>query len=277
MVKQIKSHSWDDVNKMISLIEPYIAIDDGGKDGTGCSKFGGMPDLPLAYEWPEYNGKPMIFYGQLNLSEVPDCEIDNILPKTGILYFFSFFKNPESEFGAEYDFLKSKAEYKVLFYDGDLDKISNRQFPIDLIATYQFKEMPITLSMNYKIPTSTETWNVEKIGFSENDMEHFDELTYDGDYFVADTMLGTPSPIQYGVDYDWAYASMDLDLPTVDYEDPEFQTEVDKLRPEYINLLSFTMEQRFEEIGISLCYFGITKDDLNNKNFDNVVFILQDT
>lgn len=49
------------------------------------------------------------------------------------------------------------------------------------------------------------------------------------------------------------------------------------LRPEFINLFSFPMYDKFEVIGYSNCYFGITKEDLKNKNFDNTVFIMQDT
>lgn len=277
LVNEIKKFKWDEIDKITSLIEPYIEISNSTNVKIGCSKFGGRPDLPKEFYWPMFENKPMVFYGQINLSEISNFGIDSVLPPTGILYFFSYFKNPENEFGAEYNFLMDKKKYKVLFYDGELNSLKSVDFPNDLISDYQFKDMPISFNLDYNIPSYYDIWKVENADLSKADIDTYFKLTSNGDYYRDETILGTPSPIQAGVDYDWAYASMDLDLSTVDFNDPSFKAEVNKLRPEFINLLSFSMDDRFESIGISLCYFGITKTDLKNKNFDKVIFVMQDT
>src|SRR4051812_44223754 len=50
----------------------------------GVSRFGGSPDLPMAFKWPERAGKPLSFLAQLDLTELRHPE----LPSTGWLAFF---------------------------------------------------------------------------------------------------------------------------------------------------------------------------------------------
>jgi uncharacterized protein YwqG len=54
----------------------------------GATKFGGSPDLPAGYAWPEHNGSPLPFVAQLNLSEVARYDMMHLLPVEGRLYFF---------------------------------------------------------------------------------------------------------------------------------------------------------------------------------------------
>jgi len=54
----------------------------------GRSKFGGSPDLPIDYVWPHYNGSPVSFIAQINLSEISRDDLRHTLPPSGILHFF---------------------------------------------------------------------------------------------------------------------------------------------------------------------------------------------
>jgi uncharacterized protein YwqG len=51
-----------------------------------CSKFGGIPDLPGSFQWPEHKCGPYRFIGQVNCSELPPGM--NLLPPSGLLSFF---------------------------------------------------------------------------------------------------------------------------------------------------------------------------------------------
>ena len=86
-------------------------------------------------------------------------------------------------------------------------------------------------------------------------------------------VLGTPCPIQDPVEFDWSYSYLEVEYS----DDPKLQVKINNLRPEFINLLSFTMWGKFDKIGISNCYFGIRKEDLKAKKFNNTIFIMQDT
>lgn len=52
--------------------------------GLGASRFGGCPDVPLAFAWPERDGRPLAFLAQLDLSALPASS----LPNVGWLLFF---------------------------------------------------------------------------------------------------------------------------------------------------------------------------------------------
>lgn len=55
---------------------------------SGKSKFGGHPDLPQTYTWPDYQRSPLPFIAQINLSDILSYDIKHYLPPTGMLYFF---------------------------------------------------------------------------------------------------------------------------------------------------------------------------------------------
>lgn len=60
------------------------------RDSTeiGTSRYGGLPDLPEAIEWPRNaDGELLGFFMQLRLSELPHSPAI-VLPDTGMLYFF---------------------------------------------------------------------------------------------------------------------------------------------------------------------------------------------
>lgn len=59
-------------------------------DRKSTSYFGGKPLLAKGVEWPRSfdNSSSLMFVGQLDLADVPDFSQRNLLPKTGMLYFF---------------------------------------------------------------------------------------------------------------------------------------------------------------------------------------------
>lgn len=267
----VLKRKWENPEKIKSLIEEIISISNP-KNETSLSKFGGVPNLPRKFSWPEYDKKSMVFLAQINLDEVSEFDSEKILPQSGILYFFAFFEKPENEFGAEYSFSFDKNRFKVLFFDGGLEETEKIEFPKSLPIEYHFKEQKISFDLNFQIPPTIETWKVENKMLSKKDLEEYNSYLLSDDNHYENTILGTPYPIQYGVDYDWSSSYL-----SIQEENDENKKKIELIRPEFINLLSFTMLDKFDKIGISNCYFGIRKEDLINKRFENVVFILQDT
>ncbi|WP_298903127.1 YwqG family protein [uncultured Psychroserpens sp.] len=263
---------WSEPDKIKSMIEPIIVMNYGRTQNLGSSKLGGTPDLPSTIEWPKFEGHSMVFYGQLNLSDIANLHQDSLLPKTGILYFFSYFPAPESEFGAAYDFIKDKAEYKVIYVE-NVAALEPTKFPKDLTADYHFKQRSLNFELKFQLPPTIECSAYDAANLGTKDADIYDQLLTNNDHCEESTVLGTPCPIQYGVDFDWAYSYLDI----TNFSDPKQKESIDKLRPEFINLFSFPMYDIFEKIGYSNCYFGITKEDLKNKNFKKAVFVMQDT
>ena len=78
--------------KIVSAAKPAILIElidsEEAKIAIGDSKIGGNPDLPSDYTYPQWENKPLGFIGQINLASASKFDIDNLLPKVGLLSFF---------------------------------------------------------------------------------------------------------------------------------------------------------------------------------------------
>jgi hypothetical protein len=54
----------------------------------GVSRLGGLPDLSPALEWPVWQGQSQSFIAQINLLELPEFSERDLLPRSGMLFFF---------------------------------------------------------------------------------------------------------------------------------------------------------------------------------------------
>lgn len=90
----IESNGLGSVSKaLINLSRDSIRITTDNKNdeniNIGRSKFGGRPDVPQGFLWPQNDtGQPLYFICQLNLNEVKPFDLSNLLPSSGILSFF---------------------------------------------------------------------------------------------------------------------------------------------------------------------------------------------
>ncbi len=55
---------------------------------VGASKMGGDPDVPVAFDWPVCDERPMAFLMQLNLADVAGFRTSQFATSEGMLYFF---------------------------------------------------------------------------------------------------------------------------------------------------------------------------------------------
>lgn len=70
-------------------LEPDVRDEGSGDDvPLGESRFGGAPDLPIDWPWPECDGEPMTFVAQIALAELRAFDAANELPAEGTLSFF---------------------------------------------------------------------------------------------------------------------------------------------------------------------------------------------
>jgi uncharacterized protein YwqG len=100
--------------KIVSAAKPAILIElmesEDAKIAIGDSKIGGNPDLPSGYKYPQWKNRPMGFVGQMNLASASQFDIENLLPKEGVLsFFYDFYEQPWGYDPEELGF--SKVEY----------------------------------------------------------------------------------------------------------------------------------------------------------------------
>ncbi|MCC5915747.1 MAG: DUF1963 domain-containing protein [Cryomorphaceae bacterium] len=275
-LNEAKKVNWTSDFKMVEkFLKPYILIDTPFKPQgikIGQSKFGGKPDLPKNTDWPKYNNEPMVFIGQLNIRDFKKLDVENILPKAGIIYYFAYFKEPESKWGTEYDFIVDKEKYIVIYSENDT--LITADFPKELPDAYHFNEQELVFDLMYSLPVRE---SLEIKNFNEEDEENLWDFNEQFGSGEGGQILGYCSPIQADVTWDWAFS--DLGFDTYDLSESDL-ARIDSIRPEFINILQFSLENEvtgFKNIGISIGYFGIKRADLKNKRFDETILIFQDT
>lgn len=273
-LKEIKAEigilDFDNKEGVIQMIKPTVLIDSLSENiKMGGSKFGGTPDLPLHIEWPAFEGKPMVFFCQLSISELSkfDCGFTFEKP-TGLLSIFHYFKSPENEYGAEYDLGPSADQYRILLTSGG-EKLESKPFPENYLPEYKFQERGISFIQSYQIPGSPEHSVVINSDLSESDQAKLYEYAERNMNIFESQIGGYPLPLQDGTDLDWTA----MKFPNLDYLSKEFIDEALKFE----NLLSFSFLHDFEVIGDSNMHIGIQKSDLEKSLFEKSALIHQST
>lgn len=136
----------------INAIILSVKETDGKDIPLGASKMGGFPDLPPEIEYPvmteftekwrnkktdHYAKSAMQLVTQINLYELAEsgADVENLLPKTGMLYIFWIGEIMElesySDVGLEIDVAEpdKTATYKVIWWDGDMSSLRHTEPP----------------------------------------------------------------------------------------------------------------------------------------------------
>ncbi len=248
--------------QLISLLRPAIALTatrtDDAQIPVGASKFGGAPDVPDDFEWPMWNGKPLGFLAQIDLEEVAPFDVEEVLPKSGLLSFFYEVDEPN------WTDVSTPGSWRVFLFDRSV-----RRARVD--RETEFFPASICFSAGW---SSASTFN----GSSDDDSEWMwrsnvspcvstGKVPYQGHQ-----MLGYGSPIV--VDPAW-YAER-RSHPTKD----EFDVQPS---PEDVHqwILLFQLDSDYEintmwgDVGT--LYFMIRREDLQARRFDQTWMELEYT
>ena len=242
------------------------------------SKIGGKPYLPKDFVWPYYQELPLSFLAQINLEEVKSLDKDNLLPDKGMLYFF--YELETEEWGYE---LKNKGCAKVFYYE-DISNFELIDFPEDMEDYNIVPEFKVNFKSNISYP-AYEDFDIIHNGEKEvaDNYEDFQDAYFDIynkhmeslDSYTK--LLGYPDVIQSSMEEQCAAITKGfiggIDSPK------KYREEVIKDSKDWILLFQMdTVETSDYELMFGdsgHIYFWIKKEDLKNKNFDNIWLILQ--
>ena len=93
-VDQIEVEKIKELLKTLCKNEIFMGTKEDDNVKPSSSKIGGKPWLPANFVWPTFTSyddnvtRPLSFFCQINLEEMQKFDIDNVLPKNGMLYFF---------------------------------------------------------------------------------------------------------------------------------------------------------------------------------------------
>jgi uncharacterized protein YwqG len=260
--------------------EKYISI--------GQTKIGGKPDLPNEVTWvtetnivetaekkflifnskkEETMTKPLSFIAQINLSETSLFDKDNLLPKTGLLYFF--YSAEQEVWGFDH---KDKNKFKVIYWNGDFSELKRTDFPNDLPEYSCFKPCSVEIKSEVSLPSyGHEIY--EDFADGEDD-KFWEEVYNDGE---INKLLGYSDNIQNEMELECELVTNGLYCGDPSgYNDPRAKA----LEPNAKNwrlLLQIDSNEENEMMwgDCGRLYFWIKKDDLLNKQFDKSWFSLQ--
>lgn len=108
----------------------------------GVSKMGGSPDVPEGFEFPKWNEQYLSFIAQIRLSDAKPFDLENLLPATGMLYFFC-------EFGLYLDEPYGEAfnSYRVIYLNDEAVPLNRISHPT---SKYMFNGVHPSETLVYK-------------------------------------------------------------------------------------------------------------------------------
>ncbi|MFC4633482.1 DUF1963 domain-containing protein [Dokdonia ponticola] len=245
---------------------------------VGKSKIGGKPDLPKDFEWPKSDNKSMLFCAQYNLSELTKFDKESILPKKGFFYVFLSLNQDWKEFNG------INQPYKFIF--SETENIIRTQFPNDIEENQTFKTAEIEYFQFYTIPDD-ENYKLFEFEKKYDDFSfYFHEPTdeFIGELFEnTDNMhqiLGHDRSIQSSVIYEFASKELGLYLAKSS-EHKKRWSDILELSKTYELLLQLDCDDSNTNLskfgGSGTYYFGLSKTDLENKNFNDIKMSFQIT
>lgn len=234
---------------------------------VGASKIGGKPDLPPEWDWPEWQGRPLAFLAQFRMEEFASVDIENLLPHSGMLYFF--YEAEEQPWGIDREDFGS---WRVLYYDSSLNSLRRRLPPQTLPEECQFEEILVSPELFYTLPFELDELEqlAPEIQLGEELCDEYREIVYETpplDTVAAwHWMLGYHAAIQ-----DASNASVLQVFRGMDWE------EAYKQASEMILLLQLDTDDRTGMMwgDAGRLYFWIHRDDLAARRFDEVLMELQ--
>lgn len=248
------------------------------------SKIGGRPYLPADFVWPTFTGgedsvsRPLSFFCQINLVEVKAYDKENLLPDSGMLYFFYECESFCWGFDPE-----DKGAAKVIYYE-DITGFAPRDIPTDLAEEYIMPEMAVKFVAETSYPRYEELeihsnlecdWEdydaaLAKLGVNTDEDPEGHKLLGYADV-IQNEMLSECERVVRGL-----YCGGDRgDRNTAEADDADIQ---EKAKEWTLLLQLGTIEKDDFEWMFGDCgmlYYYIKKEDLAVKRFENIWFSLQ--
>ena len=271
-----------------NTIRLYQKETDENAIAIGQTKIGGRPDLPKEVAWvtetniveikekkffifstkkQETITKPLSFIAQINLSETSLYDIENLLPKSGLLYVF--YSAEQEAWGYDY---KDRNKFKIIYWDGNSDMLQRIDFPSNLPEYSCYKACSVEIKSENSLPSSEhEVYD----DFTDEERDKFWENVYDDGN--VNKLLGYSNNIQGEMELECELVTNGLYCGDASgYNDPKRKI----LEPNAKKWKLLLQIDSNEENGMmwgdcGRLFFWIKEDDLLNRDFDKSWFSLQ--
>ena len=261
----------DDIEKSI---QPSVRITTRPAAGPdlepGKPRLGGQPDLPEGIPWPEFKRVPMSFIGQIRFADVSGLDSENLLPDSGILYFF--YDAGQMTWGFD---PKDRGGWKVIYYNGNMSDLRRTEFPDGLPQESRFLAAAMSFSREITVPQMPSAF-VNRLGMTEKEQAAYCEVMAKVEEANSESslnrMLGYPNQIQGDMQLECQLVSHGLYCGDErGYNDPKAK-ELEKGAADWILLLQVDSDDNTEMMwgDVGILHFWIPKDALKARDFDKV-------
>lgn len=260
---------------LISAI--HISKSNVGTGNIGTSHMGGLPDVPPGFEYPHWQGRPLCFLAQINCSDLTKYDFDNVLPHSGMLYFF-------------YDIVEQPWGYdpkdrggSVVVYIPTSEALSKYELPLgSKVEELCLQEYSIGFKIIPSLPSPYASTIFDRESFSQEEINNYfnllDALEHE---YVQDEplhqLLGHSNNLQGDMQLECQLAFHGLYCgDSSGYQDPRAKVlEIDA--SEWQLLLQIDSDS---DIGamwgdVGLIFFWIRKSDLKDRQFSKIWTVLQ--
>ena len=167
----------------------------------GGTRFGGRPDVPRGFEWPQFRAqgsdgavkkRPLSFVAQFDCAELAKHDAERLLPERGVLSFF--YEMDSMRWGFD---PKDKGCARVYWFE-DSAALEEAEFPDDLEEDYRFPALAVKMRAEPSLPgweDFTEIYPEEADGGDEGD-----------EFFTVRAELGDDDPDERSKLLGWADA-----------------------------------------------------------------------
>ena len=234
----------------------------------GASKLGGLPDLAPDAKWPEWQGVPQSFVGQIRLADVQPYDAEKVLPASGLLSFF--YNAKQDTYG---DAAGDAGSWHVFFIE-DTAGLKRTPAPNNLPAESQFKASSLAFSSQLTLSPQPQL-EVPGLPWTDAEQQRYDpiyaQFTNDpSDTSPRDQLLGHPLTLQDDMRVQCETASQGITDTTNSPDLPQ-----KALRWQLLFQIDSDQRIGMQWASAGLLYYWITREDLQARKFDRTWLVLQ--
>jgi uncharacterized protein YwqG len=152
-----------------------------GEERMGGCRIGGVPDLPAKVAWPrlstawhedltdaEFPDEALPFLLQVNLAEVAPLDVESVLPRSGMLYFFYQTTVHEDHFDPD-------AELPFILFAPDVAAgLYRPEMPADIPSNQRYRGHELLPCLEWTVPSPADS-GLDEAVFNEH-LRFWDEL-----------------------------------------------------------------------------------------------------
>ena len=263
--------------------EIQLDIQDNNDNVTvTSSKIGGKPSVPAGFVWPKYHAdymkkdKPLAFLAQFNLEEIAPYDKDGMFPKKGMLSFFYTLLEDDLMWGTEPE---DKGSARVFYFE-DVEGLKPIDFPEDIYEGGKITEKAVKFKTALDYPSSEFLYDLCGGFHSDLYWDCLVEIGYEDKPAHTDKLLGHADYVQHSAEAtcEMMYRCFNALYPSDQVITKEDQKAFAEGSVNWVQL--FQVDPNDSSYDYMMCvdgliHFFIRKEDLKNRNFDEIQYVLE--